>query len=866
MIAKTIQAAALSVATLVLILFAVAPLADGKPDTSGKSVESSIATKLGDSGSPTKPGESGSPTEPGEPTKSSTPAEPWEEGEDGGPQRSIDYFNQWIGEPLTPERLHQMWDEVLATPSEPPAGAQDFVNSWELIGPLYSVNPGSGYMTGRVRDIEASTTRVLAASGGLWRFHFGPIPMTESIPASWFGSFSSKPGDSNTILVGTGEYLIGSGTGLYKTLDGGATWMHAYMTPEPAQFHKVRWSPTGAVAYAATTSGFYRSTDGGLVWSRTLTANVTDLSTDDSGYYPNLVYACVYNDGLHRSNDAGVTWSKMTDGGIPLTGTQEGAVSTPAHSPFVPGWIYVSFVNAGVWRSTDGGATWANITPASDPHRFWYANVIVADRWENNYVLLGGVGARVSADGGATWTALVTPNLHADYHAFSWNSDGVGVWAGNDGGWFHSTDHGFTWDSSANVMPITQFYNIDCEKSEIGYMIGGTQDNDLVYTPTQDLFWSDKGEGDGAGVSVDLYTLGRMWGMHGVFGGNLSYHRERTTNGGVSWQEVDNGIDPNTNAGVIRGDNGFNPWLITSAGPHVYDSVDLGDTWTKSNTTPFPSNIANLTSSTRVNPNAVAYACMAGVVGGQSLFVRDGGVWVDRSAGLPVGYTVRKVVPHPWSGNYADEAWALMNGISNPGQKIYHTTNRGVTWTNATGDLPNVPVGDLVVNPRSTNQLVLGSMLGCYRSIDGGAHWERWNNGLPPSVMVTEMSYIDLTPSDGPFYVVAATHGRSAWRRIILGTDPAAVENAGAPLPLDLSIANPVVERATLQFFLPQAGPARIEVYDVRGERVATVLDATVSQGRHEIELDGRTLAPGVFFCRLDSGDRTVVRKITVVR
>jgi hypothetical protein len=118
--------------------------------------------------------------------------------------------------------------------------------------------------------------------------------------------------------------------------------------------------------------------------------------------------------------------------------------------------------------------------------------------------------------------------------------------------------------------------------------------------------------------------------------------------------------------------------------------------------------------------------------------------------------------------------------------------------------------------------------------------------------------------------VVAATHGRSAWRRIILGTDPAAVENIdadGSPLRLNLSVANPVTAQgATVQFFLPQAGPARVEVYDVGGDRVATVLDATLSQGPHVVSLDGRTLTPGVFFCRLESGGRKVVRKITVVR
>ena len=48
----------------------------------------------------------------------------------------------------------------------------------------YSVNTGSGNMTRRVRDIDAHNDRVLAASGGLWRFHFGAVAMSDSVPAT----------------------------------------------------------------------------------------------------------------------------------------------------------------------------------------------------------------------------------------------------------------------------------------------------------------------------------------------------------------------------------------------------------------------------------------------------------------------------------------------------------------------------------------------------------------------------------------------------------------------------------------------------------------------------------------------------------
>jgi photosystem II stability/assembly factor-like uncharacterized protein len=80
------------------------------------------------------------------------------------------------------------------------------------------------------------------------------------------------------------------------------------------------------------------------------------------------------------------------------------------------------------------------------------------------------------------------------------------------------------------------------------------------------------------------------------------------------------------------------------------------------------------------------------------------------------------VFPHPTD---TQKAHALMDGMGFPG-KVFKTTNRGVTWTNITGDLPNVPTGGLVAHPTDDNRLYLGSAFGCWRTLDGGTTWERW--------------------------------------------------------------------------------------------------------------------------------------------
>ncbi len=784
-------------------------------------------------------------------------------------QRQREYFRQWFG-PMSAETVRRMWKEVNAMPSESPAESPTSVNSWQLLGPLYNVNPGGGQMTGRVRDIDATNVRVLAASGGLWRFYFGPVAMNEQVPASWFGSFATNPADPNTILLGTGEYGQGYGTGLYKTTDAGVTWTHVSLGGDPSWFSRVRWNVNGTIAYAASDHGIDRSTDGGTTWTRVLSGDATDVAPVPASYYANLVYAAIYNNGLWRSSDGGATWVQM-GGGLPTTGTGHGAVSA-MDIPGTPVSIYVSFVSAGVWRTFDGGVTWTSITPSPDINRSWYANAIAVSPVSPQRVFLGGVGARWSSNGGTTWNSMVNANLHADYHVFAFDPGGTGVWAGNDGGWSHSSDLGLTWDSSTNVMPITQFYDVACERTEVGMMVGASQDNNVEYSPDESLIWNlppiGSTEGDGNGAAVDQFTPTRLWAIQGVYGGSYSYHRSRSTDGGATWTEIDNGIDPNTTAGRIREDGVFNPWLVTNAGAYVYDSTNFGSTWTRSNATAFPGNVNELTCSARATPNAVAYACIGSNTPGQRLYVRDGGVWQERDSGLPAGVSVRTVATHPYSGNYVDEAWALMNGTGTPGAKVFHTTNRGVTWTNITGNLPDVPMGGLAPDPHNTNYLFLGTALGCFKSTDGGASWTGWNNGLSAGVMVTVMSTIDTRGSGGPLYIVAGTYGRSTFKRDASGDDPI----SSAPLVLATDPArfrvdpNPLSDDARLEFVLGRAGRARIEIIDVTGRRVGTALDQVLPAGPHSVDLDGRGLAPGVWFFRLHGDDATAVRRAVVVR
>jgi len=76
---------------------------------------------------------------------------------------------------------------------------------------------------------------------------------------------------------------------------------------------------------------------------------------------------------------------------------------------------------------------------------------------------------------------------------------------------------------------------------------------------------------------------------------------------------------------------------------------------------------------------------------------------------------------------------------------------------------------------------------------------------------------------------------------------------------------NPVQQRATVQYALPDKQEATIRLYDVLGRQVRTVVSGE-QEGRHEQRLDTSSLPSGVYFLRLRAGGQTRTQKFTVTR
>lgn len=88
---------------------------------------------------------------------------------------------------------------------------------------------------------------------------------------------------------------------------------------------------------------------------------------------------------------------------------------------------------------------------------------------------------------------------------------------------------------------------------------------------------------------------------------------------------------------------------------------------------------------------------------------------------------------------------------------------------------------------------------------------------------------------------------------------------------LSASYPNPSRDNSTIKFALPQAGQVKIEIYNIAGQRVKTLVNGSLGAGYHQITWNGRNeagqkVANGVYMYRMNSGSFTATKKLLMVK
>ncbi|MEZ4875425.1 MAG: hypothetical protein R2793_08245 [Flavobacteriaceae bacterium] len=691
----------------------------------------------------------------------------------------------------------------------------------ELFGDIKARHIGPALMSGRINDIEMHPTnpRILyigAAGGGVWKSvdggaTFSPI-FDEYVQSIGVVKLDPKDPD-NTIWVGTGETWtrnsVSIGNGLYKSTDGGSTWKEipgfekseriASIVINPENTNEIYVGVLGALWSDSDVRGVYKTLDGGATWEKVLYLNPStgagDVIMDPNN--PNVLYASMWqfrrtgwsfnsggeSSGLYKSTDAGKTWNKMVNGLPEGKLGRIGIALAPSDSQLLYAVIETGEkATNGLWKSKDAGATWEHLN--SDfglTVRPFYFSRITIDPKNPDIIVKGGLSGSISRDGGKTFKDL--GNMHSDIHDITFHiNESDQVFCATDGGLYRSWNGGSTFEIVEN-LPLSQFYQVSVDNATPYNVYGGLQDNGSWYGPSSSpggieaRDWNSVGYGDGFRVlkhPTKNIIYSEMQGAENVWRYDVDKNKTKT-------------IQPLEETGKPKLRFNWNaPMAISHHKPDrfymgsqfLHKSDDMGDSWTIISpdlTTNDPSKQDQASSGGLSMDNSGAenhttiFTIAESPLDENIIWVGtdDGNVQVTTNGGKNWNNVTPNLVGVPkntWvyhieaSVHGKGTAYAVFDGHTAGDFHTYalKTTDYGKTWVNIiSSDIEaNAFARNIQEDYVNEDLLFLGTEFGLYVTIDGGKNWSKFTNNMP-SVAV---HFIDLQKETND--LVMGTHGR----------------------------------------------------------------------------------------------------------
>ncbi|MGO4918726.1 WD40/YVTN/BNR-like repeat-containing protein [Maribacter spongiicola] len=328
------------------------------------------------------------------------------------------------------------------------------------------------------------------------------------------GAIEVALNDPNIVYVGTGSdglrSNIISGKGVYKSIDAGKTWDHIGLA-KAGQIGAVEIDPTnnnivwvaaiGDAFKANEERGIYKTIDGGATWEKMLhisnTTGFADLELLPGN--PNVVYAAAWKaqrtpwtilsggenkeGGIYKSVNGGKDWIKL-ETGLPkgLIGKIDLAVSA-VDSSLLYAVIEAPGDEGGVYKSVNQGKTFVQTSSNKGlvNRPFYYTNIEL-DPTNPDIVYSNANPLLKSTDGGENWTMMAVP--HGDNHDIWINPNNTDLLIQcNDGGANVSHNGGKTWSSQFN-QPTAEIYQVAVDDQYPYWIYGAQQDNTTIAIPS----------------------------------------------------------------------------------------------------------------------------------------------------------------------------------------------------------------------------------------------------------------------------------------------------------------------------------------------------------------------------------------------
>jgi photosystem II stability/assembly factor-like uncharacterized protein len=678
---------------------------------------------------------------------------------------------------------------------------------WRMIGPHRG-----GRTVGAVGVPQQPNVFYMGVNnGGVWKTtDYGRTwqPIFDDQPTGSVGDVVVAPSNPNVLYVASGEGLqrpdLSVGDGIYKTTDGGKTWINTGLREaqqigglaiDPTDENRVFAAVLGHPYGANTERGIFRTLNGGKTWERVyyVDENTGAIQVVIDPKNPQIIYADMWagrqgpwengafdgaESGLIKSTDGGKTWKKLSNG-LPTAAqglSRIGFCVAPSNPNRLYATVEAPPQYGGIYRSDDGGENWSKMTGDG---RYWGRGTdfaeIKADPKNADIVYTANVVTWKSVDGGKSWNAFRGAPGGDDYHRIWINPTNTDViLIASDQGAIITVNGGQTFSSWYN-QPTAQFYHVSTDNSYPYNVLGGQQESGSVGIASRgndgQVTFHDWHP---VGVEEYGYVAADPLDPNIIYGGKISKTDKRTgqvqniapeavrsgkyrflRTAPVLFSPVDNKTLYFAGNVLFKTQNGGHSWDIISP-DLTRESWDI----------PLSIGIYKNENMKTMPRRGVIYTVApspkdintiwAGTDDGLMHVTRDGGKnWQNVTP--PDITSWSKISLMDASHFDANTAYAAVNRIRLDDMKphIYRTKDGGKTWKEITNGLPNDPINAVREDPNRAGLLFAGSERAVYVSFDDGENWQSLRLNMPAT------SIRDLVIKDDD--IVVGTHGRSFW-------------------------------------------------------------------------------------------------------
>ena len=670
--------------------------------------------------------------------------------------------------------------------------------TWSIVGPTIYPTNNTGQPTGKGRvnvitfhPTDVNTLFIGAPSGGIWKSVNGGANWTNlsaNIPYLGVSAILIDPSNPDIIYIGTGDRDSDDapGVGVYKSTDGGVSWVPMNVGMGNTTVGMMLMHPSDPnTILAATYTGIFKTTNGGVTWSQTLAGDFRDIKFKPGN--PDVVYATriITPAQYYRSTDNGTTWGQVT---TPVSGV--GSRMVIGVSPANPDYVYLVQIKSSdanfkaLLRSVDSGLTFTEQSNAPNIFDYLcdgsgtasqatYDLIIDVDRTNAEIVYVGSINSWKSVNGGVTWspvthwvgsnfapgnpTANCAVSVHADHHWYQWSPlhSPARLYLGHDGGIAYTADGGTTWTDITTDLAIGQVYKVGQSAQTANNIIAGFQDNGVSAT-NDGVNFTTVGGGDGGECAINYNNANFCYRESQL--GNLT----RSSAGLFgSYSNIISAI--NDQAAFIA------PYMLhrTNPGTMFFGRENV---WRSTNVDAIPSGsvtwetISSFAAGTTIrvveqspaNLNIVYISRGSG--SGSAMYRSDNAnaaanavVW--NAITKPGGLTATDIKAHPVNENIV---------FATAGMQVFKSTDKGITWADITGNLPALFINCLVLDKDANEGIYIGNQTGVWYKDADITEWVLFSSGLPP-VDVRELEiYYDANPDNSR--ITASTYGRGIWQ------------------------------------------------------------------------------------------------------